>query len=118
MKLFRQVVSKIVWIGYRRAGKIRRVHTKCCILPDSHETTQSLDHVACLDRPTHGSDFLVERGQRHGSKFVAAELSEELLLCRKIEVFIRLDLFLKGQLVISKKRGRNDDVPRYPPYSD
>lgn len=69
--------------------------TESIIPPVLHHTTQPLDNTTRL----HGSFLrlclLTELAQSHRGNLVTAELRQQLLLSRKIEILVRLDLFLE-----------------------
>ena len=63
--------------------------------PGAHHFAQALNDFARLDGPLLGLGLLAELGQRAGGNFVAAELSQQLLLGRQIQILVRLYLFLQ-----------------------
>ena len=91
--------------------------TKCNSAPAAHHGAKSLNNFARLNWPPLGLSLLVELVKRHGGNFVTAELCEQFLLCREVEILVCLNLFL---LRVEHMRPRHPrwigDLPKSPPY--
>lgn len=62
--------------------------------PIPHQITQAFNDMSPFNRPSLRLGLLIELRKGYSGYLVASELCQELLLCRQIEIFVCLDLFL------------------------
>ena len=66
----------------------RKTLTDGCFLPLTHHLTQACDNLPCFNGSALRLGLLVEVDQSNTGNFVAAELCQELLLRRQVQVLV------------------------------